>query len=214
MQRISEIPFRDKSIEFHVESGVVLGVCRHSETYVRGNAQSGVSTSVYRWTEFSMLGIDGMERPHYFNSHNMFLRNGHRASLIHASCGKSNWAYIINHDTRLAYNCWDSSAFVFHLGLVRYFSWWWLLAIVVGTSLLGLGPLFAIGCPLFVALKLVQWVRARLVWKLRLQQEFERIKDLLLAATDRIPWHAATVDRRPGPAVAVPPPLPASLSMA
>ena len=214
MQRISEIPFRDESIEFHVESGVVMGVCRHSETYVSGGGSSGVSTSVHRWTEFSIVNIDGVERPHYFNSHSMFLRNGHRASLIHASCGKSNWAYIINHDTRLVHNCWDPSDFVFHLGLVRYFSWWWLLAILFLPAFVGWEPLWPIGFSMFLALKITQWVRAYLIWKRHLHKEFERIKELLLAATDRIPWHAATRQPNPTPAMPVPPPLPPSHSMA
>lgn len=213
MHRISEVPFRNTTIEFHIESGVVLGVCRHSEIHVSGNANGGVSSTVYRWTEFSLHGIDGVERPHHFSSHGMFLRNGHRASLIHASCGKSHWAYIINHDTRLAYNPWESSQFVFSLGLVRYFSWWWFLAIVIGGTMPGLALFILFGAPLFLSLKFVQWVRAHLVWKGYLWQELERIKELLLASTERIPWQTAAQDRARGPNVAMPP-LPPSHSMA
>lgn len=183
-----------------VESGIVLGVRRLSETEVSGYVSNGsgdVSSTIHRRTEFSVLGTDGVERPHTFFSHDLFLRDGHRVSIIHLRTAKAaHWAFLVNHDTRETLLPWDRKL-VYRLGLVQKVSLWLL-------------PLFGIGCGLLLSQKIVsdtagsaliqlsfgtilvaktvQTIRSSLTWKNKVCPLLARTGAELLAATDTITW--------------------------
>jgi len=193
MEMSSVIDVGGKQVNLSVESGHAVGVRRLSETHVTGHVSQGsgrVTSRVVKKTEFALIDLEGVERPHWFSSHDMYLRDGHRVSLIHASYRGSMWAYIINHDTKLALMIWDPSSYIYHLGLVtRIGLMWFVLAIA---AIVGLfqwmpesksvsGPLFGSVLGGLIVLKIIQWWRARSLWTKYLYPEFERIEKALLS---------------------------------
>lgn len=191
---------KGKTVEFCVESGVAMGVRRLSETHVRGNVSQGsghISSTVVHKTEFALICTDGIERPHWFSSHKLYLRDGHRVSLIHASYRSGMWAYIVNHDTRETLNVWDPADYIYHLGLVRRIGClWFVLAIAAVIGLVNAAPevkdisgqLIVGSLSSLVLLKIIQWWRACRIWNCYLCPEFERIEKDLLASTGQMTW--------------------------
>lgn len=189
-----------RPVEIWVESGVVVGVRKLSQTYVSGYVSQGsgrISSETVNTTEFAVLGSDGIERPHWFSGHTVFLRDGHRVSLIHGSFRASNWAYIVNHDTRKSFNMWSPAAYVYYLGLIHRIGWpWFVLAVaaVIGLGMALPGLQEAGGLLLWSALgsvltvKIVQWWRARSLWSTALRPHFDRLEQQLLAASDDLSW--------------------------
>jgi hypothetical protein len=182
-----------KTIEVSIESGVVLGVRRLSETHVSGSVNNGsgnVSSTVVRTTEFALLGTDRIERSHHFMNHDVFLRDGNRVSLIHASYKGSGWAYLVNHDARTADNVWSAVDYVYHLGLVRKIGW---LMLVIGfiapNAIAGVAHMSKDDSVMFfwcvfgglLVLKLIQRLRAEWMWRRHLRPALERIAGHLIS---------------------------------
>lgn len=180
-----------KSVEISVETGTVVGVRRLSETHVGGefyaNGGSGygnVTSTVVRKTEFALVSDDGQERPHFYGGHKVYIRDGQRLSLIHAKCRrKSNWNYLVNHNTGEFFEFWSPSEFVYAIGLVRKINRWFFVAALV--LVFGLGAALDVGdamAPLLITalgglfmLKVFQFFRARRIWKRYLRPEFDRL---------------------------------------
>lgn len=187
-----ELEINGRKVEFWVESGIVAGVRRLSETHVSGQVSQGsghISSTTYRTTEFAVIADDGRERPHWFNSHDAYLRDGHRISLLHAGCRRQNWCYLRNHSSRETFRPWKGAAFVFELGLVRRVGWLWFVAAVIGLVVLGnmLPAESTLVSPStfwgvlggLLAFKVFQWWRAHRTFKQHVAPKFyEMLEDL------------------------------------
>jgi hypothetical protein len=127
------------SVKLSTESGIVVAPRQISETRVHGSVSQGrgsISSSVHRRTEFAVIGTDGVERPHWFNSHDMFLRAGHRVSLLYGTYRGTRLAFIVNHDTRETLSLYSNHELVYALGILRRISFFGILGGILATAIM------------------------------------------------------------------------------
>ncbi len=188
-----------REVECVLEQGEIAGLSHHTQTHARISRTFGghqVETTTHVRTNFHVVRPDGSDRPYWFWNRDIPLRNGQDVTCVHLRQGKTEtWTLLVNESSRLYYYMRSGSQIVFGMGALLRIRWWWaLLAFLpflflgiamdsdAGSGLIGAGFFLNLGW--LIVAKLVQWVRALVVWK-DLKPELEDIAQTLLVEARR-----------------------------
>ncbi|MBE7497938.1 MAG: hypothetical protein HS117_23595 [Verrucomicrobiaceae bacterium] len=184
-----------KQTTIHHESGVLCGL--NKQTDIHG---TGANIHSAQRAEFALMGADGIERPRQFMSHQVFLRNGHRVSLLWVEhSGQKRWINLVNHDTRETWICWpEPHRALYEIGIHQKFGCWswllWFVSIYLGAVASAgidksgnLGAIaLLIGYPCLFAFGIWRSWSARRTWKKSAKVALECYGETVLQNTDAI----------------------------